>query len=409
MEHNAVHKNDKDMSLPGIFGVEALELLTEKLSDATGFSFTVIDYRGNNLTEGIICNKFCEFHKELRECSECQVTAAFAAAKAAIKCCPYLFSCPQGLYSIAVPVIVNDQYLGALVGGRIRCDEEAEGEESRPDDSSVLYSDSEYANIPVFSRTKIMAIGDLMFFMLKEMGEKESMGMQLSTVSLEEAQIDNIREWNRSLQEKLKSSELKHLRAHIHPQFLMNMFATIANYAVLEDAVHTEELIVEYASILRYYLDESAEFCLIGDEFKQIEKYLSVLRLKYDNKFNYHIKLDESLKQVRFPVLVFFPLLGYVINYGAFPNSFKGILFIDGESDGDWCIATMQLENQIHVSESKGPGQVMIMDEEMIRAQLADTRKRLDYVYGDHYQLDMKPDMITLRFPKNINNMEVRG
>ena len=409
MSQNEMNKymNEKDISLFGIFGVEAMELLTAKLSEATGFSFTVIDYRGNSVTDSIICNSFCRYHQNMRECAECQVTAAFASAKAAIKCCPYLFACPLGLYSIAVPIIVNDQYLGAVVGGRVRSDQEVQDEIGADGDLSYR-EEEDYMNIPVFSREKMMAIGDLMFFMLREMGEKETMGLKLSTTANQENELDDLRRWNIALRNELKEAELRHLRSHIHPQFLLNMFETVANYAILEDAEMTQNLIVDYASIMRYYLDESAEYITIEDEFAQIEKYLAIFKSQYENKFHYHIKMDENVKQIRFPVLILFPLLGYVINYGAFSSSFNGILFVDVEMKGDQCLVTMQLENHTRNAAGGDHGPGRIMNEEMIQKQLAEIKKRLAYVYGDKYILDMKPNMIMLRFPGTIPGTEVR-
>lgn len=446
-QDNLKHTTEKDIGLPGIFGIEALELLTEKLSQATGFSFTVIDYRGNPLTDGIICNRFCENHKDKRECAECQMTSAFAAAKSAIKCCPYLFACPLGLYSIAVPIIINDQYLGAIVGGRVRClPEETEkttttssastdtgyiggtaatvsGDTSSRDGAlgstmtaggrdmdsvggnDIFYLEEEYQALPLFGRKKMMAIGDLMFFMLREIGEKETMGIKLTTASGNQAQLEDLRRWNANLREELKKSELKHLRTHIHPQFLLNMFETVANYAILENAVHTEELIVDYASIIRYYLDDSAEFITLEDEFLQIERYLSVFKSKYENKFHYHINLDNSVKKVRFPALILFPLLGYVINYGTFSTNSRAVLFIDAENKGDQCQVTMQMENQARIHEATGHRTGQIMDEDLIRKQLSDTEKRLKYVYGDKYYLEMKPNLVTLRFPTTLSNV----
>lgn len=400
MSQNEVKRTiEKEISLPGIFGVEALELLSIKLSQATDFSFTVIDYRGNPLTDGIICNKFCENHKDKRECAECQITAAFAAAKSAIKCCPYLFSCPLGLYSIAVPIIVNEQYLGALVGGRVRCPGE--------DESLSFSREEEYQNLPIFAEEKLKAIGDLMFFMLREMGEKETMELKLSSSSEKETAIEDLKMWNAALREELRKAELRQLRAHIHPQFLLNMFETVANYAIIEDAEKTEEVIVDYASIIRYYLEDSVEITTIEREFLQINRYLSVFKSQYGNKFQYHIKVADSVKKIRIPSLILFPFLGYVINYGIFVAS-KSVLFIDAESKEDQCQVIMQLDNQTLSQEKEDMRAGHIMDESMIDRQLEDTKKRLFYVYGDKYDLELKANMITLRFPVTISNLEVR-
>lgn len=400
--------NEREVSLHGIFGIDTLELLTSKLSKATEFSFTVIDYRGQNITDGIVINPYCKQYKNNRECMECQMTAAFAAAKAAIKCCPYYFTCPVGLCSIAVPIIVNEQYLGALVGGRVRCLEEENGL-SDEDPYNKLRTDALFQEVPVFPREKIEAIGDLMFLMLKEIGEKETYNLKLISRTQNESRINEIISWNDSLQAELKQSKLKHLRSQIHPQFLLNMFTTAANFAVLEDAHKTEEILVDFSSLIRYYLDESRELIMIEEEMKQVEKYLSTLRSKYEGKFNYHLKINESMRAVKFPVLVIFPLIGYVINYGVFPVSFKGTLYLDVEQKGDQGLITMQMENQNRSDLSYLPMPGFIMDEKLIREQLDNTRKRLSYVYGESAVLDLKPDMVSLLFPRKINNTEVKG
>ncbi|MBQ9155580.1 MAG: PocR ligand-binding domain-containing protein [Eubacterium sp.] len=397
---------DKEVSLLGIFGIEALESLIGRLSDATDFSFSVIDYRGQNITEGIICNEYCRLHKDSRECMECQMNAAFAAAKAAIKCCPFLFTCPQGLVSVAVPIIVNEQYLGAVVGGRVRCDDElpdqAEFGRSMKDDYTE--EDELYQKIPLFTRRKIEAIGDLMFLMLQEMGDKETYGLKLSSAEASEKQLKDMQQWNLALQSEMKEKELAQLKARLHPQFMLNMFTTISNFAVLEDAVKTQEIIVDSASIIRYYLDESRELVTMESEMEQLDKYLSILRSKYENIFNYHIQMQEGVKGAKFPVLTLFPLVGYVIDFGVFSNGFKGTLYVDADVSGDMCFVTIQMENQNRSGHARAEIPGTIMDERIVKEQIENNRKRLDYVFGDNYNLAMKEDLVTLRFPRITGN-----
>ena len=397
---------DKEVSLLGIFGIEALESLIGRLSDATDFSFSVIDYRGQNITEGIICNEYCRLHKDSRECMECQMNAAFAAAKAAIKCCPFLFTCPQGLVSVAVPIIVNEQYLGAVVGGRVRCDDElpdqAEFGRSMKDDYTE--EDELYQQIPLFTRRKIEAIGDLMFLMLQEMGDKETYGLKLSSAEASEKQLKDMQQWNLALQSEMKEKELAQLKARLHPQFMLNMFTTISNFAVLEDAVKTQEIIVDSASIIRYYLDESRELVTMESEMEQLDKYLSILRSKYENIFNYHIQMQEGVKGAKFPVLTLFPLVGYVIDFGVFSNGFKGTLYVDADVSGDMCFVTIQMENQNRSGHARAEIPGTIMDERIVKEQIENNRKRLDYVFGDNYNLAMKEDLVTLRFPRITGN-----
>ena len=400
--------SDKEISLPGIFGTQNLQNLIQQLSTATDFSFSVIDYRGKSVINETICNSYCEEHKDLRECSECQLTAAYAAAKAAIKCCPYMFECPHGFSSIAVPIIVNEQYLGAVVGGRVYCLHDSDGNSAAGSDS-IIYSDDVDAKdsklrdqVPVLPKSKIMAIGNLIFTVLKDMGEKENLRRSLTTMSESRTQVREYKTWIASLREELEKIEFRHLNNRIPPQFMLNMLTTIANYAVLEDASGTEELVINIAAIMRYYLDETSELVTIESELAQLERYLFVLRTRLDKRFDYHIKLSEDCKETKIPVLILFSLLGYVINYGIIPSSYRSVLFLDVESDGDYCGVTMQMENRNKTLQDQLPEPGRIMGDTQLRLQLEDIDKRLKYFYGDHYKLNLGRGIVTLRLDKTL-------
>lgn len=118
-------RGKKEVSLIGLFGKQFLEEMQNKLAEATGVSFFIIDYKGEPVTKGEKEEKFCkERKKEDEKCSECQISRAFAAARVRLKLYTY-FTCPNGLVHMAIPIIVNNQYIGAMVGGPIRCEEKA--------------------------------------------------------------------------------------------------------------------------------------------------------------------------------------------------------------------------------------------------------------------------------------------
>ena len=143
-------------------------------------------------------------------CGECQISAAFAAAKAAIKCGPYIYSCPRGFISIAVPVIVNDQYLGAIVGGRVRCEEELLGAKETGIQSRTEWDAEEkelFRSVPELTSKKLLAIADLMFFLLQEMGEKETLELQQEKQERTQTHLRDIRKKNEILKKDLMEME----------------------------------------------------------------------------------------------------------------------------------------------------------------------------------------------------------
>ena len=113
----------KEINLLGLFGRETLEELQKKLGDATDISVSIIDYRGGEIVPAYHQKEYELFLRHHGEDSSCQMSAAFSAAKAAITNLPYIYLCQCGLVKVAIPVIVNEQYLGAIICGYIRCDD----------------------------------------------------------------------------------------------------------------------------------------------------------------------------------------------------------------------------------------------------------------------------------------------
>lgn len=202
-------RGKKEVSLIGLFGKQFLEEMQNKLAEATGVSFFIIDYKGEPVTKGEKEEKFCkERKKEDEKCSECQISRAFAAAKSAIKNCTHIFTCPNGLVHMAIPIIVNNQYIGAMVGGPIRCEEKAlkeselgDNEKERKQFLEKLGEQKEYQSIPAFTEKRIAAIADMVFLLFKEMGEKETVAIRLCALEHKEVHLSDIRKKNKLLED----------------------------------------------------------------------------------------------------------------------------------------------------------------------------------------------------------------
>lgn len=409
-----VQGKKKEVSLLGIFGKETLNELIRKLADATDFSFSIIDYRGQQIADEVIANPYCLAKKDTPECLECQMQAAFAAAKAAIKCCPYRYRCPQGLSGIAVPVIVKDQYLGALIGGKVRCADEKKNSASlflEEDEIVEPKKDPLYEEVPEFSDRRMSAVADLMYLLLKEMGEKETYGLKLSTLERRDVHLQDMRRKNALMVSEVREKEMAHLRAKLMPQLLLNMFSTVSNLAILESADKTEAAIADLSSVLRYYIDDSQEKTTVKKELEQIEHYLKVLRQQYGDRFSYRIKCDETTGRVSIPVLTIFPFVGYVLDFGVIPGYFQGTVYIDVEVSGNHLVISTQLEKKNPDVSGKKTSRKsdLLVDDGGVLEQLENTKKRLRYFYGDDCKITIRPQHTVIELPKMMNRSEVKN
>ena len=297
-ENATFTNNKKEVSLFSLFGKERLFNLQEKLAGATGLSFFVIDYKGEAVTNHVIQNDFCKGKKKNETfCSECSMLFAMAAAKAAILNQPYIFSCEKNLLSIAVPVIVNNQYLGALIGGQVRCDDVSDVRLAAEMKKNHFEAEENYAyqDIAVMPYARIKAISELAYLLINEMAGKENGRIRIAELEHKEVHLRDLRRKSSVQGDTIKKLEIESMRMDLAPYFMINLFVTASNLAVLENALQTEEFMTEAISIFRYYLKYGKNDIFLKEELQYIDKYLLLVKKQYTNRFNYRIQCEVSL------------------------------------------------------------------------------------------------------------------
>lgn len=102
-------------NLNDIIDIDLLKSIQDRLAEITGLAYNIVDFKGNPINN---YSNFCDFCSKVRNTKEgmkiCYDTNAHAGLEAAIRQKPYVFKCPAGLVDVAIPIIVNGNYLGAV-------------------------------------------------------------------------------------------------------------------------------------------------------------------------------------------------------------------------------------------------------------------------------------------------------
>lgn len=118
--------------LSDIFDLEEWQKLQDNLAMVTNLSMVMSDYRGVPFTRGSNCTEFCKKARAdpavAKYCYRCDSIGGLEAAKIDA---PYVYTCHMGIIDLAVPIIVNGKYIGALIGGQIRISDA--GDENKPE------------------------------------------------------------------------------------------------------------------------------------------------------------------------------------------------------------------------------------------------------------------------------------
>ena len=388
-----------------IYKKEKLENFINKMMEVSDMLLFFIDYKGEIIVSGDAIYEYGSDKKyQFIFFKKCYDTLAIAATKAAIKNKPFLFYCPKKIVNLTIPIVIDGHYMGALAGGMIRCDEENAFPIFSQENENEDWKENEkhLKNIPILPYKKIMAWSELLFSFLEEMKEKEECRLQLLKKERYKKHLEEIRRNNILLKEDIEKKEQERLKAKLLPQLLLNFFVTASNYAVLENAVQTEEVIVDLSSVFRYYMDDSFEEIAVKQELEQIDKYLKTLQNQYDGRFHFIINCKEDAKWAKIPVLSIFPFVEYIINDGILPGHFKGKLYLDVELSNRYILVQIQLQSTDYILGGFNRRREMTIDDTFLIEQIRNTEKRLFHIYDGDCQVIIHPDMVKIQMPERI-------
>lgn len=126
------------------------------------------------------------------------------------------------------------------------------------EDSAALWEKecASYEQVKNVSREKLAAYSELSFTLLKEMEDKKTCALKLAAVAREETHIHELRKSIAGLKKELEQKEGEVLKARLLPQFLMNLFVTVSNYSVLEEAEKTVIPVLTIFPFVSYLLGD---------------------------------------------------------------------------------------------------------------------------------------------------------
>ena len=111
----------QDLDLKTILDIPMFEHLQDALAKATGTAIVTIDYKGTPVTKHSYRTEFCSVIREnpvsRKRCTKCDALAGLEAVRLNR---PYIYLCHCGIVDVAVPVMVGDKYLGAVMFGQVR-------------------------------------------------------------------------------------------------------------------------------------------------------------------------------------------------------------------------------------------------------------------------------------------------
>lgn len=192
-------------------------------------------------------------------------------------------------------------------------------------------------------------------------------------------------------QKQKRKSELKALQAQINPHFLYN---TLDSIIWMSEAGRNEEVVVMTSALARLFrqsISNEKEQVPVSQEIEYVRSYLTIQKMRYKDKLDYHIDVDASI--MKSPIIKFAlqPIVENAIYHGIKYKDTKGNLWVRGFIKDD----KVQIEIEDDGIGMDAEAMSHLFDERKTNFKtngvgVTNVQKRLQLYYGSDYGLSYR-------------------
>lgn len=399
-----IPKVDEDdrLTLSTLFEEEYLDQMIRKIATATDMAVALANYRGDECTHHI---NFCEFCRVARQgddpvCKVSNATNAFGITQAAVIKKPFIYFCPYDLLMVAIPIIVDEEYLGGFIGGQVRCEDAPKGivklKNVMPCKENYL-EDEElraiYETTPLLPYQKVVDTADLIETFLfyttrKRKSEKMESRIRSLESELEAEKIQREKAEKRSQKYKLLAQ-----RTQSRPYFFMSTLTAISNLAIIENAITTNEMITHFARFISDLFRRQTETVTIAQEMEMIRSYLEIYKFWMRDRLSYTIRMEKDSDRQILPSMLIFPYVEQAAYHAAVNPNREGIIRVSARCEGEEVLIRI-CDNRPVIEENDNSSMMLGQIEEMqgfpLQRGLDMARERMEDCFHGNYELTIR-------------------
>lgn len=121
------------------------------------------------------------------------------------------------------------------------------------------------------------------------------------------------------------------LRSQMNPHFVFNAMSVIQSYIYENDIKNSTKFLVNFSKLMRLILENSSkEFIPLGTEIDILNKYLETQKLRFGDRFEYEVSVNEQLLQeeVVIPPMITQPFIENAIEHGQLHTIDGGFIHV---------------------------------------------------------------------------------
>lgn len=157
------------------------------------------------------------------------------------------------------------------------------------------------------------------------------------------------------LKEQLMQAQLDALHAKINPHFLYNSLNSIAGLA-LTDGHKTRKMAISLSKFFRYSINrENSNLTTVKEEMEMAETYLEIEKVRFEERLNFKITIDQGLEEFKIPRFILQPLVENSVKHGMKGDLQELFISIHASFEGKNLSLSVQ-DNGLPFAENFEPG-----------------------------------------------------
>ncbi len=202
--------------------------------------------------------------------------------------------------------------------------------------------------------------------------------------------INHLIALNQELSELQKMAEIKQLQSQFNPHLIFNVLETL-KYTIITDTQEAQNIILTLSSILRFNLDKTQDFVTLEKDSSYILDYLKLHKYRFKENLQFNINLSHDLANLTIPKLMIQPIVENSIKYGFKKKKCIRIDLSFAIKDNALFITIK--DNAGGIKQSKldkiNSANSLEYHNDLIGFGLYNINKRITYLYGNEYGLEM--------------------
>lgn len=288
---------------------------------ATGFGVVFTDADGNHIGKG---GNFCKFCKKINQTEKgthyCALSNKHAIEIALKTKRPSIYLCHAGLINIEIPLIYNNECIGAITAGQVICSEKNAYPHDEISSEINWLHDTElagyYGEIQVMSCNQIEATTTALSNITNYIIQTVAYSQMQQELFHQAEELLKIRIRQQQLEEQLKIAKLDALQKQVTPHFIFNVLNSISRLLALQEYDTAAQMLDSFAQMMRYNLANIKSAVMLQQELDYIQNYLTIQKIRFGNRIDYQILCEPKLKSMFIPFFSIQPLIENAIEHG---------------------------------------------------------------------------------------------